>query len=771
MSIFLPIVGDEEGARATVSGKTTITARGRVVGRLVAAVAGKTTITATGSLIQHRRASVAGKTTITARGTLAGRLASSVAGKTTITARGRINAPSGILGAGEVAGKTTITARGTVLTTSSGARIEGKTTITARGRVAVARDFGFTIYLDIVNSTMQLKRGTRYRARLTADGTEVPISAFSLRARENVLGNFLSLTLKRPDPSLVSRTANLKFEIGVRQSAEASYQWVTFLDGGRLSGRDATIGMAQNSPTDTVQVNGLDMLGDRWTLAPARPRTLYNPALISAEEIGDTPGLVKDDDDNFINSFKGFAAPDVLRTESGAAIVPVREAVDDLTLHRAVHEAYVEGCGFPGVVTNISDHAIPRVDFTLAGGFDAGVRQLLALYEPLFYIGDDGALWITDPDELSIATLSPKQLPLSALVTVKNTLPAHQFFDGLVVSYQEETGGAEIVIGDRFENETATSETTETTTRRRIRQYASAAQPGVVTREATIETTTTVRGEDGDIIHRETQADTFDALNRKSGHTRTVESRVPDLEADGELALLTVVEEKCSISYRAHPTRPRQWVQDSSVTAVRGLIHEDNDNKYRDEPFRVPMTDAHRNGYVDAGADQTSSFGPIKTTIESLRVREDGQLDVSVIVIDEIAKTTERSSSTPRVGAIGGDSRQSSVRRVLLLAEGVETITRRVREVSGGDLPREVVLPLGRRKLRRLNNPPPEVSVQFPGLKFDIRRGSIVQVYSRDGADGVFIVSAWEMNGSALDTRDQYISMGLECVQAGGGEE
>lgn len=773
MSIFFPIGdGGEQGARATVSGSTTITARGSLRIRGASTVAGSTTIAAVGSLLQHRRASVRGKTTITARATLAVRSEVAIAGRTQVTARGRTDAPSGILGAAIVASSTSIAARGTVTTTSGGARIEGRTQITAQGRVAVPEEFGFTIFLDVVNTALDLRRGTRYRVRLTADGVEVPITSYALRAPRNVIGSSLTLRLARPDPDLISRTASLKFEIGVRQPGGDGYEWVTYLEGGRLAGREATIGMSQSRPTDTVQVSAFDFLGDRWTLAPSRPRTLYDPDRVSAAEIGDTAGgLVKDDNDTPVTSFKGFAAPDVITTESGAPVTPVRVPVDDLSLRRALRAAYVDGCGFNDVLTNIPDFPVSRVDFTPFGGsYHAGIRPLLALYEPLFHAGDDGTLWITDPDELSIATLSPRQLPLSAVLTVKSTLPARQFVDGLVVSYQLEEGAAEIVIGDRFENETTRSGDSETTTRRRIRKYGSPSEPGVVTREATIETTTTVRGADGDIIHRETQADTFDALNRKSGHTRTVESRVPDLENDGEMALLEVVEEKCSISYRPHPTRPRAYVQDLCVTETRGLIHSDLDNTYRDEPFRVPMTDAHRNGYVDAGANQTSSFARIKTATETLRVREDGELDVSVIVIDELANppTTERSSSTPRVGAIGGDSRRNNVRRVLLLADGVETITRSVPEISGGELSRDLLLPLGRRKLRRLNNPPDEVSIELPGLDVSIRRGSLVEPHTRSGASGVFIVEAYESRGERLGTAGQAISMSLDCVKAGG---
>ena len=85
--------------------------------------------------------------------------------------------------------------------------------------------------------------------------------------------------------------------------------------------------------------------------------------------------------------------------------------------------------------------------------------------------------------------------------------------------------------------------------------------------------------------------------------------------------MLTVSKEICQISYGPHPFSPGQYVQTHAVTATEGLVHNDNDNKYRDEPFRLPLTDAHRNGFVDPDGDQFVEFKPIKTVIESVRAR------------------------------------------------------------------------------------------------------------------------------------------------------
>ncbi len=379
MSIFFPIgeTGEAIGARAQVQGRTTITARGTLHLRGVAVVAGSTSIQAAGSVLQRHGARVEGRTTITARGTVAIRGSAQVQGGTLITARGRLDAPSGNLGAGVVAGSTTITATGTLRTTSGGAQVQGRTTITARGTVTTPEEFGFTFFLDILNASLAVARHNRYRVRLLADGVEVPITSFSLRAPRDAVGTSLSFQLAQPDTSLVSRAALLTFELGVKIGD--GWQWLKLLDGGRMAGREAQIGLAQNRPADTVSISALDVLGDRWMLAPSRDTLFYDPAQVDAASLA-------------------FDTQNPLRGTDGAAIQPVQRAISNLSLHRVLDEAYAKGCGFASVVTNIPDYRVSQAQFSMQGGYHDGVHALVALYEPLYFAGDDNTLWIIDPD-------------------------------------------------------------------------------------------------------------------------------------------------------------------------------------------------------------------------------------------------------------------------------------------------------------------------------------------------------------------------------------
>ncbi len=764
MSIFAPIDGapDPNVLRALFAGGTSLAATPTQLVQLSATFVGGTALTAAQpGQSRFLNATLTGGTALTAAPKLAISAAANFVGATALTATLRFAGEPSQFASAEFIGDTQLLVAEASLLKNLAAQFVGATELTATAEITEGADFdfGFTFFVDILDTALAAAAAlthTRYSARLKANGVEVPITAFTVRAPRDTLGLALSVTLAKPDPALVQSSASLTFELGVWDGS--AFQWLTLITGGRLAGRDQSIGLADSRPTDTVQITTLDVLGDRWTLAPRRPTTFHDPDKVAADTL----------------------APDsqsAIRDEAGVAIQPLNVSVPNLKLSRALREAYVVGCGFASVVTNIPDYRIPRADFSLAGGWHEGARALVALYEPLYFPGDGNSLWITDPDNLNLAGLQPPLLPLSSVVTVRETLPPRQVVNSLVVSYQETevvTAG-EFASAERLEQESSesgvygTSGFTETSVTRRYRQYQNSAEPGVITRETLLSATTTVHDHNGELIHREVQQDQLDGLQRKTGHTRTVESRVPNLAVtDAPLALLTVLEEKCSITYRPHPTEPHSFVQDNSTTLVSGLIHEDNDNQYRAAPFRLPITDAHRNGFIDAKANQATSYGAIKTTIEALRVRPDGEIDVSVVVIDHLANTTERSSATPRVGSVAVSTRRQRIRRVLLTVPGTTADGRRAVEFSAGDLPRARALALGRRKLSRLNNPRRDVAIKLPAVNLGLRRGSLVRTQTRGGAvSGTFIVAGYQIEGRNLGTAARKIEMSLDGVEAG----
>ncbi|MET0646967.1 MAG: hypothetical protein ABW208_10130 [Pyrinomonadaceae bacterium] len=628
---------------------------------------------------------------------------------------------TGPQGYGSIAfeGSTQLTLAGGVRRTSRLA-FEGSTGLTLRGTYTQPEEFGFTVFVDVLSADLSAALESpanirRLRPRLLVGG--VPLAC--LRAEESAqvdrLGVELSVVLARPDVNSVSFADAVDFEIGVWTGA--GYEYVPRLTGARLSGRGARYANEDGLPADAVSLSFVDVLGDRWNRAPERNIVLYDP-----DEL-DEP------------------APQALSElsiydEAGARIEPEVRAVAELSLLKVLEAAFVEGCGFDSVVTNVEDFPIEQVAFTRAGGYDAAVRGFLSLYDVVpSVVGSD--LWLIDTGAELPAGLSPRAFPASQSLALDVTLPRREPVSAILVHLKDESAG---------EYSTERPETpapvesgtfglpgyTVTRTERRIREWRNFAAPTVVVREETLFEDKTVEDHEARVISRETRTDSFDALGRSTGYRRTVEERLPDVEADGELLLQTVAEEEQLIVYTPDPRDTRRDLQDRVETRTAGLILVDADREYLGEPYRLPLADAHRSGYVDPDAGQRTEFGRLKTELIELKVRGQ-QVTRERRVINHLTNAPD-SSGVQVLPADNSVERVSSrVRSVLVRAEdgGGDVTSRRVPEFDGTSLPPELALKLARRQLAQLNNPQREVTVQAAYVDPLVRRGSDLRLYGR----------------------------------------
>lgn len=630
--------------------------------------------------------------------------------------------------------------------------LDGATQLSLRGTYMKPEEFGFTIFLDIIGAGLQGSHSATYRARLIADGlydeegayidggAYIPVSSFDLNAPEGAVGVSLSVTLAKPDVTLVTNAAVLQFDLGVWTGS--AFEWVTMMRGGKLAGRALTIGFARGGPQDSVTLTLIDVVADRWTLAPGQPSTLYDPDVMG-EPAGPDP-------DSFVVD------------ELGARIEPIFTPVSGLTLREILRRAYVEGCGFDKVVTNIPDFPVREVTFTLEGGYHEAVKPLLALFTPV-YFADGTDLWIIDPGAQLPAGLNPRELPISAYVQVTDTTPARQPLSSIIVAYSSAGASGGDYFTERLKTEAQESGTfgvqgyTRTETERRVREYRNFNAPEVVVREEVASIAVTTEDFQLNVIGRETQTDTFDVLGRKSGHRRSVEALVPDLAGDGALTLQTVTEEQYSVLYRAG--RSGDEIA-TTISETSGLVLADKGRQYLGKPYELAFTDAHQSGYIDPDGDQSAEFRAIRTVTETY-VRE----GAGVLVRRQVANhlnggSIEQTTAQTRAGSTAVNRRgQGIVRRKLTLTGGVGG--RIVPTYGTGDLPADLAIDLGWRYLQNLNNPPRELSARLPVVSFDLRRGTPVRAHSRTGVLGVYVVTSSRVTGDNLGTGNQLVQMSV----------
>lgn len=632
---------------------------------------------------------------------------------------------------------------------------DGNSDLEITPNVLLAEEASFTVFVDILDSAFAPVGNYRnYNGRLTIDSVEVPIQSFVYNAPRNSLGSQLSVVLQKPLTTQFTRTSDIKFEIGTKATPASSYVWQTILENGALDGSQYTISFNANRPVgvpnDTLTFNSVNPTSDRLKRAPRVPKIYFDSQRVTVEN--------------------QFDLQNALRDEDGNAIIPTVQDFANLSLYDLFNVAYVNGCGFSSVQTNIPNYFVARADFTIENGWHGGIAPLIGMYEPIYFtVGN--VLWIIDKSNALPSGVTPRDITVSDYRTITTQIPSTEPIDALIVSHSSDFADFDFVT-TRIEQETNESGTfglgnyTRTETTRTINEYRNTSNPVQILREVTTGVETTTLDAALQIIGRETQQDFFDGSGRKTGHNRTVEALVPRLDFDGTLGLLTILDEVCNISYKPNPVDNRQSVQDLVITKQRGLIHIDNDNTYLGSAFKSPFLDAHRSGAIDAEANQASEFGAIKTVSERFEQLGNGQVQVKVKTVDHIRNTVTNGISAPRVGDGSLARSQNEKRRTILFFDDDATEIQSTQEFSTGELPTSQALALARRKLNRLNNPPQSSTLELVGIDFLIRKGSVIRAKDRAAQNlGNYIVEGFRITGNGLGTPAHIVTMSLECEE------
>ena len=715
-----------------------------------ATFAGETLLVGTLSVTIGARSTFAGSTILTGAPSLLLALSGDVAGSTEMTGRLRLNDEANVFLEGTIEGGTQLTVAAPVVGLTLSGVAEGSTELTGRLHVEEALEFGFTVFLDIAGGAVAGASKIRtYDARLTTGGASVPARRIVERAAPGALGVTLDVDLATPDRALVAAASNLNFDVGLWSGTGFDYE--TLLVGGVRTSDTAAYANDRKRPADRVSFGALDSLGDRWRLAPGVQTTYYDPDKVEAPEKPSPANLPY--------------------SPVGISMEPISTPLAGLSLSTVLNMAYVVGCGFSKVVTNIPDFPVPEVTFSPEGGYHEAVKPLLGLFEPVYFAdGDD--LWIVDADRALPADLTPLALTAADVKAVEDQGSPRAFVDALTLEYKDTTARGDYFT-ERIEQDTPEESGTfgepgytSTATERRIREYRNLAQPSVIVREETVYTKKTTTDYRFEVLGRETQNDFFDALGRKSDHRRIVESRVPDLAAAGALSLQTVTEETYTIFYRGGPTPAADEIA-RTVSEEAGLVLVDADKPYLGKPYEIPFTDAHLSGYIDPDANQTTEFKAIRTVTETY-LRQGAQTQVDRRPVNHLnGGTVENPSSQTRAGTTAVARRAQGTRRLVVTLDGRAPVPGRVRPIfSAGEIPADEAILLAQRKLRRLNNPPRQVTAPLMYVDFRVRRGSIVSLRARGGYDlGTFIVEGYTRTYEQLDTGAQKFSMVLNARQ------
>lgn len=588
-----------------------------------------------------------------------------------------------------------------------------------------------------------------YAARLLGDGVEIKISSAVVEKPKNEIGLRVTANVSQKQLAVLALDKQYTFQIGVSASPVVPLTWHTILENAALDSRTFSRAFSNKAPNDSLSIGLFSPVTNKLNRGPKKNIILYDPnktemSLEGIEPVCDNHG-------------------DLIETE----LVPR----SGLNLKAILARLRVES-GFAGIETNIPNYEISRAEFSVNQSFNSSVAPFIGVFQPLIF-ATGNVLWILDKTAAIPAEFEPRAIVASNLENLSVSIPSGGVPDGFELSYIESDGAANfyttrVVQNTEESGSFGAPDFTRVETTRTFRDWKNTNDPATVLRTELKTEVNATYDNSLNLIGRETEIFVFDAQGKQKNSTRTVESMVPNLADGGAPALLTVREETQTISYKADPRAPRRFVQNRTVTQVRGLIAVDSENKYFDEDFRQDLTEANKAGNLTAS--MTSEFGPIKTVTESFTPLGNGQYQIRISTVDHLRNATTNSSSEPKSGdatlsGVGGRSSKKIIWREGLTRDSRPGVP--LEPFSGGEVPLVILEPLVQRILKRRATGKHEGNITVIGFDPSMDRGVFFSLYDRDESFfGRYIAAGLRVNLENLGVPgEQKVTTVIDCEE------
>lgn len=691
----------------------------------------------------------------------------------------------------------------------------------AYGSVEISFIDGLLIMADILDANIAGAGGGSYahteiNAELLVNSVELPITQFNFQAPTGRLGALLNVTLATKDPTAVPNGATIDFNLIVNGN---TYK---LIEDGKLQGRSVEIsfqGGSKAKPTDEITFSSIDVLADKFTLAPERPVIMYDPYRVRYDEVND-----KD-------------ITGAMRNEDGSIIRPILEPVAGLTMKQIMKRAYTDagglgfmtafsglssgamlllgsgatnqtGMGFDDVITNIPDYKVKRADFTIEGGWHDGVRPSTEMYAPVYFV-QDNKLYILDVEQKIPFSSSVHTLTLGDHKRLTEATDYQADRNAVILTYQysandpsEDAQKTSREVFNEYIEESGVRGTdgwTKIVERRWDKEYYMPSEPDNVLDTVPLKVDvytyktvayniyndvtgieTRVVLQDERLVHREsTHYSYYQELS--TGYTKDIyaDILVPVNYGSGnklETQFLHVMSEEQRIQWTDDPMRHGQKIQAWMTLSVNGICYISDENeqfaignsKVTQKVRRLyPALDLVASGRVTKDMGMTSVLQRIRTEKESLNRIRGNQFNVKRLEINELTNTMQASFSDTRTGSTNTDPYETRSRNVLFKDDdSIAAIGFRIPvSVNAYELPRDRAFELARRVLARLQTPAIRLPVDLPGVDFAIQRGSIVRGQKRTGYTAKFMVSGYGINGTNLGTDGHRIYQTLETLE------
>lgn len=546
-------------------------------------------------------------------------------------------------------------------------------------------------------------------------------------------GATLSVTLADDlDPeTLVNQPCDLRVTVGNTAGLQGR---VVFK--GRVAGYTRRVGAQQGDGgavlDDAVELQCISMIADRWSRAPERLVSMYDPERLSGDDL----------------KFDTSVLP---TKEDGTVLTPQMVSTRDLTAHAAIRYA-AKQMQYLEVIFTAEDYPVQRVDFTPASGWYSPISDLLKHSEPIWVDDEDrNVLYILDPYTplpegfpITDKTLSQMQLNLSQ--------PTRDIVNQAEVVFRND-GEYEVSRGRQFTRErfaqviVNAGNNVSSRIDQWFRDFFDAGSGRLLSSVQTRQRTFTYAGTELTI---EDQVDYYTGGIR-TGYLKTTQQDVP-----GFVFSITR-EEKFQVGFTRNYLGYRQEYTAKSTSGL--FVKADQDGR----EIKVPVDDAVRSGLIYDGGTFDFDFASIASETEVARRITSGQFDVITTEVDHLTSSI-RSHTASRTGepVIYNKALRAGTQGTTVIehAASIAAHGRRIApQFDAGELPYKAAISAAKKWLARQNEAPREASVDFPDPDFQLRRGSVLRLHDRGGAVGVFVVVGDSVSWSSAQPMAQAVTL------------
>lgn len=552
------------------------------------------------------------------------------------------------------------------------------------------------------------------KGRLSANGVEVPFwRRATYNAPRDSLGASFSIDFAKADLSQLPNDANWKFEVGIWNGTAFIYTIV--FDSAKLSTRNLSRSWNSNAPNDSLSFSTLIDINDKFALAPRKNIICFDANkttvdLKNAEKLYIAGGGVIQND---VRSFNG------------------------LSLWQVLSIAFVQGCGFASVKTDLDNYPLTRVDFNISQTYKDAVAPFIGNYKPIFTVLPGNVLQIKDGTKKTPESFVAFELTADHYSGIGLQKKPRPVSGGYIVQYQSSGEYATYLIrvaaptvietGDVFDDNYTKQTITET-----FVDFYDLYYPEQITQTNLLKRETVITGGNGFTISEQTEEITVDKTGKTLKSLKTEKAEVlPDN------AFKTMRTEEQKYEYQNDISNSRNVILKSIKTTVKAIVSTDSDNQYFGNDFKQEYSEAHRAGNLSDTLTYSSFPEPVKTITKVFDQIGNGQIRVTETLIDilrdnfpvvTVSETTN--------GDISINDSFSKARQLVVYRNGVTGTGngKPLQSISLGEIPMFFGLQLVDRILENESLQLDEGSAALEGYSPDLQRGLILDVKDRDGS-------------------------------------